>query len=70
MLVSSCIVPKKNRRRLEWLYGILYALATTVGYTVCLCSGGMLEPLMVFGLPIFLWSVPNYAASTYAARGK
>ena len=70
LFLGSCVIPKKNLHRVEWLYRIFYVLATLIGFVVCICFAGMLEPLMLFGLPIFLWSLPNYSDSTFAARGK
>lgn len=70
LFTSVFVVPKKNKRKHEWAYTTLYMLATLIGYLICVTTGSMLQPIMMFGLPIFLWSYPMYHEARYGAHGK
>lgn len=69
-IFSAFTIPKKNLHRNEGVYKALYLLASMIGFAVCLASAGLLEPIMLFGLPVFLWSIPYYRDSQYSAQGK
>lgn len=56
--VASFVIPKKNIHNCEGLFRIFYILASIIGFVVIFASVGLFEPIMLFGLPIFLWSVP------------
>lgn len=68
--LSLFTIPKKNLHSNEKIYRVLYCIVSVLGYLVTLGSAGLLEPLMIFGLPIFVWSIPYYKISQYSAQGK
>jgi hypothetical protein len=69
-LFSLFTIPKKNLHRNETLYKVMYFLASMIGWLLCLATADLLEPIMMFGLPVFLWSVPYYRVCSYSAQGK
>lgn len=58
MLIAPFIIPNKNIHRCETLFRVLYIFVTLIGVSVIFISCGLLEPLMLFGLPAFVWSLP------------
>ena len=69
-LISPFIIPKKNIHSHESLYRIFYLLLTAIGYCVVTASLGLLEPLMLFGMPAFLWSLPPATDLSKNGHGK
>lgn len=70
LFIASCVIPKKNVRKCESVYIVLYVLASIIGLGIVCISLGLLEPIMLFGLPVFLWSLPISSEPVQNGHGK
>lgn len=70
LLVSPFVIPKKNIHQCEWLFRMFYIFLSLIGVGLVFASSGLLEPLMLFGLPIFMWSLPLTNEPVLNGQGK
>lgn len=70
MLVAPFVIPKKNIHQCEGAFKPFYILISLVGFALILASCGLLEPIMLFGLPAFVWSLPLTIEPILHGHGK